>query len=42
VPAVLGAASMPLGRRVPAVTALGQIGEEESSASSKNASVLGS
>jgi hypothetical protein len=37
---VLGAASMPLGRRVPVVTALGHIGEVELSASSKNASVL--
>jgi hypothetical protein len=31
---------MPPGRRVPAFTTLGQIGEEESSASSKKASVL--
>jgi hypothetical protein len=33
---------MPPGRRVPAVIALGQTGEEESSTSSKKASVTGS
>jgi len=42
VPGVLGAASMPPGRRVPTGIALGHIGEEESSASSKNTSVFGS
>jgi hypothetical protein len=41
-PSVPGAASMPSGRRVPTVTALGQTGEEESSASSKKAGVSGS